>query len=391
MKTWLEDFHVSTDLNKYPIALRTRGGIGYQTPDGVVSNFVGHPVHFFDNGLWKPITLQPHANGDFEGCDFSWKGKQVFYKGKALFAPRAILFNGVRRKLSLRQDGNRIVADLNLGGSPAQYEIIFSESGVKELLTIFEPVEGLLEFDIPHANKPNELHKKDRHIVGGAFGESFQLTAAMDYPLVIDPDYSGDSADGYVYGQNATYATARSTSTAHDAVNPMRVGQYPTGGQFLVLRSFLKFSTAGIPDSDSVSDVIMKLTAVADNSVTDFDVVIRKQDWSGQDPLAAGNREAAFDNCLAATSDSNIWRNTSGMSLNTQYSSGSLDTSWVVKTGSTYYSLISSQDVSNTSPGANDAYIQIASQEYATSAYRPVLTVTHAAAATGDFSPVWFF
>lgn len=375
MNTWLEDFNARTDLNKYPVALRTRGGIGYKKPNGeTVSNFVGHPVHYLDNGIWKPITLQPHSNGDFEGSDFSWRGKQVFYKGKTLFEPHAVIFNGTRHQLFLRQDGNVIRADLPFG----QYTIRITESGVREELTIPEPIEGLIEFDVPHAQKPETLRKTDRHIVGGAFGESFQLTKDMTYPLVIDPDYSGDTADGYVYGSNATYSTARATSAGYDTTGELFI-MNATGYQ--VRRSFAKFDTSGIPDGDTISSVVMSLYLTTKVISTNWDVQIKKQDWSAQDPISAGNREAIYDNCLTATLDDNIWQNTSAISTGNRYDSGNLSTSWVSKTGYTYYSLLSKQDNDNTTPTTN-SYIAVASQNYPTSGNRPYLTVTHAAVAT---------
>lgn len=383
--TWLETFHEQTDLNQYPIALRTRGGIGYRKPNGeTVSNFVGHPVHYFEGGLWKPITLQPHANGDFEGSDFSWRGKQVFYKGKTIFEPKAVIFNGVRHNLFLRQDGNRIVSDLNFEGSAAQYEVIFSEKGVKELLTIFEPVNGLLEFDTPRASKPDGLFKKERHIVGkfSQFGETFQLTDAMTYPIRVDPNYDAQAADGYVYGSNATYATARSTSTDRD-VGTADLWIYQDTS-YLVMRSFLKFSTSGIPDSDVISAVEMSLYCLTKTTTSSWNVQIVKQDWSAQDPIGAGNREAAYDNALTATLDDNIWKGTSSITAGNRYSSGALATSWVSKTGSTYYSLVNSRDRSNTAPTATEE-ITVASQDHGTAGNRPYLTVTHAAGNNANF------
>jgi len=54
----------------------------------------------------------------------------------------------------------------------------------------------------------------------------------------------------------------------------------------------------------------------------------------------------------------------------------------VNKTGNTYYSLNSSRDTGNNTPTGAE-YIQIASQENATSGYRPVLTVAYTAGGGG--------
>lgn len=387
MNTWLEDFQDKTDLNKYPVALRTKGGIGYRLPSGeIVSNFVGHPVHYFDNGLWKPITLEPHSNGDFEGSDFSWRGKQVFYRGKTLFKPRAVSLDGVKYKLFLRQDGNRVVADLPFG----QYEVIFSEKGVRELLTIPQPIEGLIEFDIPHANKPRGLYKQDRHIVGGITAESFQLTKDMTYPLVIDPNYVTSTADGSVKGISTSYATARSTATNFNTSSSvLEVGGSGISGTYVVSRVFLKFDTSGIPDSDVISAVTMTLhTNIVSAYTYDFDVLINKLDWSAYDPISSGNMDSAYDANLSASLDDNIWGNTAGKTNNAFYTSGALSTSHPSKTGNTYYGLISSRDRNNLAWG-NYQEIQFHSGDELTyPAYRPYLTVTHAAAASSVPMPV---
>jgi len=198
---------------------------------------------------------------------------------------------------------------------------------------------------------------------------SADVTGAV-FPVVIDPDYAGDTADGYAYGYSTTYATARSTTYSYgSSANTVQVGQYKSGPYYSVLRSFLKFDTSGIPDTDTVTQVNLKLVCIYDYSTTDFDVQIVKQNWSAIN-------ETSYDNCLSGTADSSIWRNTNGISVNTQYASGNLATDWVNKTGYTYYSLRSNRDVSATSPSGNE-YIQLASANHATTSYRPVLTVAY--------------
>ena len=385
MNTWIEDFQERTDLNKYPVSLRTRGGIGYRKPNGeTVSTFVGHPVHYFD-GVWKPITLQTHSNGDFEGSDFSWRGGQILHKGKRLFEPRAVIFNGVRHNLNLRLDGNVLRATLPFG----EYRILFMENGVREELVIPDPIEGLIEFDVPHAKKPAALHKKERHIVGGAFGESFKLTKDMNYPLVIDPDYAGDTADGYIRGDSTSFATARSTSTSFDTSNGVyTVGGYGVSGNYQVFRIFLKYNTSGIPDGDAVSAVTMTMwTNQVLSSAYSVDILIAKLDWSANDPISAGNRETNYDDCLAATLDNNILANSGAMVGNAAYTSGSLDTSWVNKTGSTYYGMLIDRDRNNLTFGDYQA-VELHSSNSSVPSLRPYLTVTHAEAASSVPMPV---
>lgn len=377
MATWLENFHQTTDLNRYPVALRTRSGIGYKVGRKTVSNFVGHPVHYLDGKLWKPITLQRHTNGDLEGSLFAWKSGQVTFRGKALFQPKAVIFNGKRYALDLKWDGTRLVCELPFG----TYEVRFKEGGVQELLTIPEPVEGLLEFDVLHQRKPAGLFKKDRHIVGGAFGESFMLTKDMKFPLVIDPDYSGTTGDGYIAGFSATYATARGTAYAQNTTSTvMYTTNQLAAGDYYIYRSALKIDTSGIPDTDTISQVNLSLHCT-DKAVptTNFDVQIVKADWSGSDPIDNTTMDAVFDLGLSASLDDNIWQNSSAVAAGNRYSSGNLNTSWVSKTGYTYYILVNSNDRANSAPTDNQT-LEFATQDNGTAGNRPYLTVVHAAA-----------
>lgn len=200
------------------------------------------------------------------------------------------------------------------------------------------------------------------------------------YPLTIDPDYTADSGDGDITGTNAAYATARSTSTFLNTSNQyVVVGQDRSDKSVYhdCYRPFVKFDTSGV-GGDTVNQVNMKLVCTLDVSAADFDVQIVKYDWSASDPVAAGNRETVYDGILAAARDDNIWRNTSGMSTNTQYSSGNLNTAWINGSGYTYYALQSAEDYNNSQP-ADEVFelIQIASQDHGTSGYRPVLVVAH--------------
>lgn len=378
MGAWIADFIEQTDLNKYPVALRTEGGIGFKVGNNTVSSFVGHPVHYVENRELKPITLDwIPSTGEFEGSWYGWDGENVTYCGFILFKPQSVTFNGVARSLNFFRSGNRLISDVAGVGT---YEIIISESGCRELLTIPDPIEGELSFQVLQAPGWEEcLYIQPRKMLGyEQSGDVYQLTLDMNYPVVIDPDYSGTTGDGQINGYDASYTVCRNTSSNFDITsNNFGVGQR-ISGNYVTYRGFLKIDTSGIPDADTITQVNLKAVMLTDNSTTDFDVVIKKYNWSATDPISGANRETPYDGCLAATADDNIWKNTASLSINTQYTSGDLNTTWVSKTGYTYYGLISSRDVSNTAP-TNNEYIFIASQDHATSGYRPVLTVAHAA------------
>jgi hypothetical protein len=215
----------------------------------------------------------------------------------------------------------------------------------------------------------------------GGYIEFTVTTTGAVFPVTVDPSpltAAGDTADGYVYGYHtSTYATARSTSYNFDNITTtFAVGQYISQGEYFVYRSFLKFDTSALPDDCTITQVNLKMTCAYDGSATDFNVQIVKQNWSAQDPLAAGNREAAYDNSLAGTLDDNIWRNTNGMSINTEYTSGNLAIAYPSKTGATYYSLRSDEDTNNSAPTRNE-YVGFASASHATAAYRSSLVIAY--------------
>jgi len=195
-------------------------------------------------------------------------------------------------------------------------------------------------------------------------------------------EIEADAGDCIVYGSNANFGTARSDSTDIGGTGEtLSVGMYKTGGAiYFINRPFLKFNTTKIPASSVIKSVKMRLTCINDYSdIRNFDVQIVEQDWSSQDPIAAGNREAAYDGCLAG-STAVVWRNTSGMSVNTPYESPALTPGYLKFLGDTYYSLRSQYDYSNSAPGTGNERIDIGSQGNATAAYRPILVV--------DFEPL---
>jgi len=220
---------------------------------------------------------------------------------------------------------------------------------------------------------------------------SADVTGAA-FPVTIDPDFAGSTADGSVYGVESgtgSFAAARATSRAFSTVDTVaNLGIRLLSSFRYVYRNFLKFDTSSIPDTDTITQVNLKLVATADSSANDFDVQIVKQDWSGQDPITADNREAIYDNCLSGTADSSIWENTADISVNTQYASGNLATDWVSKTGYTYYSLRSSNDYNNVESAG---YITIATSENATESYRPVLSVTYTGGSTFTGNPHYYY
>jgi hypothetical protein len=162
---------------------------------------------------------------------------------------------------------------------------------------------------------------------------------------VIDPsaDYNPGSADSdaYIRGKSSSYSSTRSKSSSF-ATNYLFAGQRHSDAdsKYYVWRGYLRFDTSGLDDGVTVTDVTLTLAVATDQSQNDFDVQIIEDAWDY--PLSAGNRESNYDDVLAAALAA-VWRNTSGMSTSTNYTSPSLTTSYVSLTGDTKYALRSSR------------------------------------------------
>lgn len=200
------------------------------------------------------------------------------------------------------------------------------------------------------------------------------------------------SNNSYVTGNGgASYANARLNSSGFSNT-AMQMGQIFVIGQYEVYRPFMKFNTSTIGSGSTVSQVNFRgsMSSIQNAGAVAFDLDIFKYDWSGQDPLSAANREAAFDGCLASTQDDNIWLNIIGKSTNTAYTSGNLDTAWVNTTGSTYYCYRQSNDTDSVAPLATELVV-LNKNDNATVGLRPTLIVTFSAAAPSRFGDLILF
>lgn len=174
------------------------------------------------------------------------------------------------------------------------------------------------------------------------------------------------TTDGYVFGTNSTYLTARSTGTGFfDSTTKLDIGQIPFYG---VYRIFVEFDTSAIVGNVVQANLFMK---VYENPAGQtFDVRVHKYNWTS--PLSSGNMDGNFDGCLASLFDV-VWQNKTGLVVGTYYSSGNLDSSWVNTAGTTRYCLISSRDIDAIAPTATNEYVATYSSDNAGTSDDPYL------------------
>ncbi len=438
MANWVNEFlQRNPQYASLEVAQRARHGIHFRRPDGLIeAHFTGKPIHYLDpaNG-WVPLdtALVDSGKGWFgapgvpvrigsdgtvsiEGGSYSQRTSRVglLTPSTHSFSSKFNLPPGVRNEDSM-------IAEGTIGGAGWRRVLRLMEDGIREELTLESKPAGLsadagdwlvletqlsglsfpdgwldefdqdgMHFPLPSAWDANGVPAPDCRRYARAVGRVQYLYTGIPiswltsaaYPVVIDPDFVGDTGDAYIDGHGPDYGLARSDAASYWQVDHVKVGQeYYLNVYYYVYRGFLKFDTSSIGSSSTVAQVNLRLTCVTDYSSQDFDVQVVKQNWSAQDPINSTSENTAYSNCLSGAADSSIWRNTAGMTTATQYTSGNLDVSWVNKTGSTYYSLRSDRDYSGTTPTIEE-YILVGSQENSTAANRPVLTVVYSTGGT---------
>jgi hypothetical protein len=182
----------------------------------------------------------------------------------------------------------------------------------------------------------------------------------------------------YISSSSTNYTTARNgNNEQYRTLTAIYVGQEYIDSLYSLERAFLKFDTSSLSGSE-ITKVNLKMVVWEDRSDdADFDIEIVKADWSDYDPIDSANAANHWDLILSATADQD-WRNTSGISTNTVYTSPDLDTTWINRSGYTYYGLRSSRDSGNNAPGDGDyEFISLYSPTHATTGYRPVLYIEY--------------
>jgi hypothetical protein len=396
MSNWAK---LQEDLVGLPVAKRAKHGIHFQKgANEFVANFSGKPCHHFADGIWKPIDTKLLPLGDgFYGCPHS--PVKVHPDGRV-----AVTGSNYQQRAELPSaktglaDGDKLIREFSFG----KQEMRITEDGFRSEITL-NRIPTLQEARKLIASESGTLSKEylkrlttatdangDVHTVTTLSAFRTWLASAV-FPVVIDPDFAGGTADCEIKGGSTVYATARATSTAIAATAwQMNIGQYLSGSDYYVLRLFVLFDTSSIGAGSTVTQVNLKMYNYlsSDGSATDFDIQIVKCDWSALAGAItnATYRENAYDACLSSDADDSILVNTVSIDASRkQWTSGNLSTAWVSKTGTTYYGLRSSRDLNADVPTGNE-YVGMVSADYTT--YRPILVVTYTEAPSGTLLKV---
>lgn len=161
------------------------------------------------------------------------------------------------------------------------------------------------------------------------------------------------SLSGYVYGQNATYSTARTTATSTSGAFIV-VGQNWSGAVYECQEGFIQFDTSALPDGATITGVTLKLYPSFDNSGTDFTINVLGFDWGASLTTADWRTPTQ----AAALTNYGSYATASGWSGG--YKSITGNASFIAainKTGMTYIMLVSSRWQAGNTPTGGE-YVQ---------------------------------
>lgn len=186
--------------------------------------------------------------------------------------------------------------------------------------------------------------------------------------------FASTATDAQLASGHATYNTmAAGSGILQDGsgTDLVTVGQRFFGGAYDGFEGFIEFDTSSIPDSESVIDAVLSITAVnsTGSSYTlqaylhDFGSTVTVGDWVAFTVVGAKPLLATFPVGSLVVNTRQAWSSQAAFPAN------------INKTGFTRILLITDKEVSSTSPGGNE-FTNIADGTYATSALRPRLVVT---------------
>lgn len=352
---------LKNDKLNHKVRLNGKGGRTWYPRRNVNTEYMTFGVPQYWNGKrW--------ANFSFSG--WSVEGKTITLNTR----------QGVTILVHNRWDGIKIDWVLNNATAPSRMRYPVSLTGITYVDGIIYGADGaqLGRLTPTTATDANGAELVCSGSYSGGYVEFQADVSSATFPVTIDPDFSVDSADGWITSYSKTnWADSRTDGKSIDTTGTLLVirERYAVNPLYGKYRSYLLFDTSAIGAGSTVTQVNLKtyVTRAAAKPV-----YIIKQDWSSQNPLSTANMDTAFQNTLSSDKDSATF----DFSTKGAITSGNLSTAWVSKTGTTYYSLIIDDDYDNVE-STDNTYIEIASQAHATESYRPVLTVTYTAAATG--------
>ena len=170
----------------------------------------------------------------------------------------------------------------------------------------------------------------------------------------LEFDSSQRSNGAMLQNNSAVYNTVYMEEHGQVITGPMTAGQFQSGGDYWIVRSYLMFNTSTLPDNAVITSAYVKMVVYDDFSTDDFNVTVQeRRDPTPHDPLIPLD----------------YWRNSFNTDRGHTNTSGYTDEDWfnvvlnaggladISKTGYTYWGLRNDREIAGDAP-VNDEWIQ---------------------------------
>lgn len=418
MANWVADyFEQHPDVAGLPVAARHRHSLHvHRRGRRQLALVTGAPMHYFApaSRQWLPLDtrLKRRADGTYAapGLPFVLSPDGGVRLADGAYRQRSwrvgIFANGrfseIGRLGQGRPHQDRLIREAGI----FRHETILTPSGLREELTVLEspavdatpgsllvletllPLGGFPDgwMDEPSSGKvrfprgwaqdaagrriPLMRWVNEKRMVSGV---PFEWLTQAAFPVVIDPDVeiTGHAADGWMEGPNP------STSSTHDSAGiNINVGSLTFGSAPHVWRGYVKFDTSSLGTGAIVEQANLKMYPFALGAYIPWTIYVRQYNWSANDPMASGTREAAWDGLLAAGNAALLATSTNPAGLHVV--SQNLPTDWIQVEGHTYYGLWCNQE-GYAFPNNLGGYHQYSSASHTTPIQRPLLMLEYLA------------
>ena len=388
----------ATNDTKLAVARAAPGGVGHDSPilrELVDRRTLKSKTFLHEDGKRtiivhpKPLHYRDTSDSEWLDIDFSWEpSSRDGYAWEAVRGPYKVwIADRLRASPFVHIERRGSSWDFSLGAVSA-YNVV--TGGSRELAAVpnlrtalLTPKGQVLRVEAVggiNLSLVANHHRFQAQVEGASVGrDEVAQVSLVPYGLrALADDYYGSTDDGRIWGQNATYSTARTTSYGSDATSTTHeLGQIQSGIWYLSA-GFLRFDTSGIDDGDDIASAELYVCADADSSTEDFDVDVYELDWV--DALSSG-REGKYDAARTSGTLEGTLRSTSaGWSSGTYYSL-EVEGSRISKTGDSGYVLVSDEWIDGNQP-SNDERVYWRSANYTGTSSDPYLSVTIGVSAT---------
>lgn len=317
------------------------------------------------------ITVAEKAQEVYSRFDTAWKGNPLSLEGHT--AGRVEL----REKpvLRLRKDGAIMGVSF--------YGVHLYDAQGREIRV--DPTRHII--NCPQVPRANLTYDLDGNRIVGDHDPLAAAWEAVGDSLLSAPNpqrfgtrgtvttvFATDVVDDSIRSRNGTYATARTGGTL-STLTLLRVGQDFNGGpDYDCFEAFTQFDTSGVPDTDTVSGVVLSCDGSTNLSTTDFTANARIFNWGAGVTTADWVDPTGSLGTLVAT-----WASSGYSATYNAFTSEAAFPANINLTGVTYLMLISARHEAGTTPPDRELVIFNDATPAGTST-DPKLDITHAAA-----------